>query len=231
MRNAESLARIEFFRSLDADSIAALDTQCSWKRVPAGEALVDFQDPHPSNDVFFIVSGTARITIRSAGRDVLLRQLETGDFFGLLVAVDTMTPAASVIAVTNVSLARMPATVFRTVIRTNEDVCDKLLDALVDQIRSLVSRVHELSTLDVRYRVYAELLRLSRLEPNRTGRAIVSPPPPHAEIAARVGTRRESVARELKALERAGLMERRRGAIVLTDTDQLRRLVKEAEQD
>jgi DNA-binding MarR family transcriptional regulator len=50
----------------------------------------------------------------------------------------------------------------------------------------------------------------------------------HAEIAARVGTRREAVAREFKALERSGLIERRRGAIALCDTRRLRDLIEEA---
>jgi DNA-binding MarR family transcriptional regulator len=59
-------------------------------------------------------------------------------------------------------------------------------------------------------------------------RAIISPPPVHAEIAARVSTRRESVAREFKELERSGLIERRRGAIVLSDTRRLRSLIEEA---
>jgi CRP/FNR family transcriptional regulator, cyclic AMP receptor protein len=39
----------------------------------------------------------------------------------------------------------------------------------------------------------------------------------HADIAARVSTRREMVARELKALEREGLLTKRRGAFVITD--------------
>ena len=73
----------------------------------------------------------------------------------------------------------------------------------------LANRVNEFSTLDVRYRIHAELLRLARPEPDKPGRAIISPPPVHAEIAARVSTRREAVARELKALERTGLIERR----------------------
>ena len=57
---------------------------------------------------------------------------------------------------------------------------------------------------------------------------MVSPPPAHTEIAARVSIRREAVAREIKALERAGLIERRRGALVLTDTAQLQRMIQEA---
>ena len=48
------------------------------------------------------------------------------------------------------------------------------------------------------------------------------------QIAARVSTRREAVARELKILERAGLVERRRGALALRDVHQLTRLLEEA---
>src|SRR5271168_2951055 len=92
----------------------------------------------------------------------------------------------------------------------------------------LANRANEFATLGVRHRIYAELLRLSRPEPGNKSCAIIPPPPVHTEIAARVSTRREAVARELKALERARLIERRRGAIVLTDVDRLRRLVNEA---
>jgi len=65
----------------------------------------------------------------------------------------------------------------------------------------------------------------------RPGQALMSPPPAHAEIAARVSIRREAVARELKSLERAGLMERRRGALVLTDTRRLRQLIERGTDD
>jgi len=59
---------------------------------------------------------------------------------------------------------------------------------------------------------------------------VVSPPPVHAEIAARVSIRREAVAREFKSLERAGLIERRRGALVLTDTSRLRQWIEQASE-
>jgi CRP/FNR family transcriptional regulator, cyclic AMP receptor protein len=94
----------------------------------------------------------------------------------------------------------------------------------------LANRVNEFTTLDARHRIYAELLRLSRPETGRPGQAVVSPPPVHAEIAARVSIRREAVAREFKSLERAGLIERRRGALVLTDTSRLRQLIEQASE-
>lgn len=175
-----------------------------------------------------MVAGTVHVMIQSAGREVLLRRIAAGEFFGELAAIDGQPRSSGIVAVTDVTIARMPATVFRTAIHSHYDICDQLLALLAGQIRALANRVNEFSTLDVRYRIYAELLRLSRPEAGGAGRAFISPPPVHAEIAARVSTRREAVAREMKALERGGLVERRRGAIVLTDTERLRHLVEEA---
>jgi len=225
-RRTETLGRIDLFRSLDARAIGILDTQCSWRRVTTGQWLIDYQDA--SNDVFFVVSGSVRVMIQSAGREVLLRQINVGEFFGELAAIDGQPRSSGIVATTDVTIARMPAAVFRAAIHAHSDVCDKLLGTLAGQIRILANRVNEFSTLDVRYRIYAELLRLSRPDGTNTGRAIISPPPVHAEIAARVSTRRETVAREFKFLERAGLIERRRGAIALSDAHRLRRLIEEA---
>ena len=58
-------------------------------------------------------------------------------------------------------------------------------------------------------------------------KALVSPPPVHSDIAARVSTRREMVARELKALERAGLLSKRRGAFVLNNVPELMHKLEE----
>jgi len=97
------------------------------------------------------------------------------------------------------------------------DVCDQLLSRLAAEIRKLANRVNEFTTLDARYRIYAELLRLAKPAAGKSVSSVISPPPVHADIAARVSIRREAVARELKALERAGLVQRRTGALVLTD--------------
>src|SRR5262245_51934571 len=230
-RPIETLARIGLFQSLDATAIQHLDTQCSWRRAPRNAWIIDYQDT--SNDVFFVVSGTVRVKIQSvSGREILLREINAGEFFGELAAIDNQPRSSGIVAVTDVTVARMPAAVFRAAVHQHADVCDQLLALLARQVRILANRINEFTTLDVRHRIYAELLRLSRpeagAEPGRADRAVVSPPPVHAEIAARVSTRREAVAREFKALERRGLIERRRGAIVLTDTNRLQQLIDEA---
>ena len=226
-RQAETLAKIGLFRSLDAAAIRDLDTQCSWRRAPRNAWIIDYQEA--SNDVFFVVSGTVQVKIQSvSGREILLREIGAGQFFGEIAAIDNQPRSSGIIAVTDVTVARMPATVFRATLHQHSDVCDQLLALLASQVRSLSNRVNEFTTLDVRHRIYAELLRLSRPETTRAQQTVISPPPVHAEIAARVSTRREAVAREFKALERAGLIVRRRGAIVLTDPARLRRSIEEA---
>jgi CRP/FNR family cyclic AMP-dependent transcriptional regulator len=226
IRRHETLAKIPLFRSLSAADIAKLDSQCAWRQASSGQWIIDYQDP--SDDVFFVAAGAVRVIIQSAGREVLLRQINAGEFFGELAAIDHQPRSSGIRAVLDVTIARMPAAVFRAAVHAHPDVCDQLLALLAGQIRMLANRVNEFSTLDVPHRIYAELLRLSRPDPGNKAHAVISPPPVHAEIAARVSTRREAVARELKALERTGLVERRRGAIALTDVDRLRKLIDEA---
>ena len=224
-RPIETLARVGLFKSLDQRAIGLLDRQCSWRRATAGEWILDYQAQ--SNDVFFVVSGAVHVMIHSAGREVLLRTIEAGEFFGELAAIDGQPRSSGIIAMTDATIARMKPSVFREAVHAHPDVCDQLLTLLTGQVRMLANRVNEFSTLDVRHRIFAELLRLSRPEVGNGARGIVSPPPRHAEIAARVSTRRETVTRELKSLEAGGLIERRRGALVLTDRDRLRREIEQ----
>jgi CRP/FNR family cyclic AMP-dependent transcriptional regulator len=208
-KKIETLANIPLFRSLDDSRIRQLDTQCAWRRASRNEWLIDFQDD--SNDALFVVSGMVRVKLQSvSGREVLLREINAGEFFGELAAIDNQPRSSGIVAMTAVTVARMPASIFRNAVHTYSDVSDQLLALLVGQIRMLANRVNEFTTLDAKYRIYAELLRLSKPIPGRSRHASLSPPPAQSEIAARVSIRREAVAREIKALERAGLIERRR---------------------
>jgi CRP/FNR family transcriptional regulator, cyclic AMP receptor protein len=227
MRQIETLAKITLFRSLSSPSIQRLHTQCIWRRVPAKEWIIDYQDE--SNDVFFVISGVARVKLQAlSGRESLLREINAGEFFGELAAIDGQPRSSGIIAVTEVTVAQMPASVFRNILHEHADICDQVMALMARQIRNLATRVHEFTSLDAKYRIYAELLRLSRPVAGHPDRALVSPPPAHTEIAARVSIRRETVAREIKVLERAGIIARRPGALALTDTAHLRRMIAEA---
>jgi len=223
----ETLAAVALFRSLDPNKIRLLNTQCTWRQVPQNQWIIDYEDT--GSDVVFVVSGVAHVKLQSiSGREVMLREIKAGEFFGELAAIDNLPRSAGIVAVTNVTIARMPASIFRATIHAHPDVCDQLLARLSAEIRKLANRINEFTTLDARFRLYAELLRLARPAAGGQKDAVISPPPVHAQIAARISSRREAVARELKALERSGLVERRQGSLVLTDPDQLRNMIDRA---
>ena len=138
-----------------------------------------------------------------------------------MAAIDGQPRSAGILAITDATIAVMSAPVFREVLRGHPDISEQLLKQLVARIRTLDQRINEFSSMDVKHRIYAELLRRSRPDPTDERQAVMSPPPVHADIAARVSTRREMVARELKALERAGLLMKRRGAFVITNVPEL----------
>src|SRR5262249_5502620 len=92
-----------------------------------------------------------------------------------------------------------------------------------------LQRVVEFSTLPVRSRVHAELLRLARIsarDPDRTT-AVIAPAPTHAEIASRISTHREAVTRELNELVRAKVIEKRGSALVIRDIVELTNMIEE----
>jgi CRP-like cAMP-binding protein len=181
--------------------------------------------------VFIVLRGHLRVITALAGRETILRDLRDGEFFGELAALDGQPRSAGILAVTTSVLACMPGPAFRQAIHSCPDVADQVLAVLVRQIRMLANRVTEGAGLRTRQRLWAELLRLSEIGQARSGSAVLSPPPTHVELAARVASHREAVTREMKALERGGLIERRRGAIEILDPRRLQRMVDEARAD
>ena len=227
-RQLETLRHVPLFRSLTDDEAHRLDTQCFWRRYEAKQQILGHGDG--GTDVFFVISGGVRALFHgSGGREVILGDIGAGEFFGELAAIDGQPRSASVVAVTGATLARMPARVFRETIHRHPDSCDQVLELMAARLRLLDRRVNEFSSLDIKHRVVAELLRLSRPDRADRSRAVVSPPPFHAEIAARVLARREAVTRELNLLEDAGLLERRRGAFILTDVQAMLAQIRDSE--
>jgi CRP-like cAMP-binding protein len=219
-----SLAGTAILATLSKESLEALKRRCVLRRYERGEPIVDYLDA--SDDVFFIASGEVKVTIYAhTGKAVSFSVMGPGEVFGEYPAIDRGPRSASVEARTDCLVASLPADAFRELLRTEPRVAEALLLQLVKKIRALTTRVYEFSTLAVKNRIQAELLRLATLGPRDGKGARVSPPPTHMEIASRVATHREAVTRELNRLARMGLIERPRGALVVKDIDRLAELV------
>jgi CRP/FNR family transcriptional regulator, cyclic AMP receptor protein len=219
-----SLAGVAIFAGLPRETLERIQRSCAWRRYEPGEPIVNYLDA--SDDVFFVAEGEVRVTIYSlAGKAVSFSDMGAGAVFGEYPAIDRGPRSASVEARTSCLVASLPAEAFRELLRTEPRVAQVLLPQLVTKIRALTTRVYEFSTLAVKNRIQAELLRLANLAPRDGKRARIAPVPTHVEIASRVATHREAVTRELNRLSRIGVIERESGALVVKDVDRLAELV------
>ncbi|HEY8381063.1 MAG TPA: Crp/Fnr family transcriptional regulator [Microvirga sp.] len=223
------LVGTDLFKGLTLD-LAPFEARSNWRRFDPEEILVDFDDP--STDVYFLLSGDVRVLMRTAsGKEVILDEMRAGELFGELSAMDGVKRSANVSALTRGEVCVMPATVFRELVFSSQDVADRLFRLLTSRIRELNSRLMEQTVLDLRHRLYSELLRLSIPRAHGTngvGERVVTPPPFHHILAARIGCRREQVTREFTMMTQEGLIERTRGALVLKRPDVLQTRVAEA---
>ncbi len=223
---AETLSGVEFFRDLARDDRQALASRCHAHRYAAKQQIVSHADE--STDVYFIVSGQVRATIYSvSGKEVTFRDLGAGEMFGDLAAIDGKPRSATVVTLTDSFIVSMSADVFRDVLRDYPAVCMTALQELTGLVRLLCERVIELSTLGVKNRIHAELLRLAQKNMKDNNTAVISPAPTHADIAHRISTHREAVTRELSHLAHTGVLERSSGMFVIKDVAQLSRMVEE----
>ena len=161
------------------------------------------------------------------GHEVSFRDIGPGEMFGELSAIDRELRSADVVALMDTLVAAMPVQLFWDMLDEHYSVREAMLRELTRRVRTLSNRIVEFSTLAVRNRIHAELLRIAHEATVDGNRAVIFPAPRHADIASRVGTNRESVTRELGNLVRAGVVERRCGTLVICDLNALATLVQE----
>jgi CRP-like cAMP-binding protein len=226
IRTVNALARSPLFTRLNNEELARLNARCHWREIRAGELLRD--DSADGYALSVVTNGRVRAVRIVNGREIILGDMNEGEFFGELSAIDGKPAPAQILAITDAIIARIPSDVFRHAIYQYPSVCDKLLATFADRIRTLSDRFSEQISLSIRERLCVELLRLSR----RTAkdRIVVSPPPSHFELAARIGACRETVTKLLIGFERDGLISRNRVAIALTDILRLEAIAERSRQ-
>jgi len=229
-RNHDSLDGIAIFAGLSPDTRRALARRCSWRDYKPRQEIVRHQDD--SRMVYFLTAGKVNVTIYSTnGKQVTFRDILAGGIFGELAAIDGKPRSASVQATSRCTVAAMSPDLFWETLRSEPVMITDILKFLSERVRDLTERVVDLHTKDVRRRVLAELLRMAQPSETEFGNAVLFPAPTAGDIAARVATTRETVARELSWLERSGIIERRGRTLVIPNFEKLRSLVAEREED
>jgi CRP-like cAMP-binding protein len=219
VETSHTLAGITLFKGLDEAERRRLESRCTWRRYGAGETVLERGSE--SREVLFIVAGSVNIlNISLTGREVAYARLGAGDCFGELAAIDGEPRSATVVAAESTLVGVLPSARFIELLRGNVGVTFTLLQRLTGMVRMGDVRIMELSTLAATQRVYAEILRMARPDAAVPSLWVVHPLPPLREIASRVSTTRETVARALSQLYPTGLVRRKGKSLYIPDRDE-----------
>lgn len=218
---------IPFFSGSNISNKDKYEKQCHKKKFKEGETIVDYHEN--SSDVGFILSGSLRILVRNAaGKEMIFGDFGEGKFIGEMSAIDGRHRSANVTAITNCEVFIVPNKVFCEICFHEPEISKKLLLLFSDRIRDLNNRLFERTVLDIRHRLYSELLRMGIKRKEDNSQLIISPPPYQHDIAARVGCRREQINRELNIMIEDQLLEKKRGGLIIAKPKVLEKRILDA---
>ena len=223
---AGSLAAVELFYDLSLNDRKVVADKCRGMKFTTGDIIASHNDT--DTDVYFIISGQVRVVIYSAsGKEISFREQVAGEMFGEIAAVDNKSRSAYVVTLRETLLAGMSAENFLWLMQLYPSIMTRTLARFAQLIRLLSDRVVEFSSMDVRNRLHAELLRLAWKNMDNANTATISPAPRHVELASRISTHREAITRELTQLASSGLIHKGKNLLRINDVVKLENMVQD----
>ncbi len=170
--------------------------------------------------VFFISSGRAKLMRNASGRELIIGIRCPASFLGATDALLGREHPFSAQTLTRCRLLQLSAAALSRVAQADHDFCLHLLRSELQEMSEELDNASGVGCLGVRERLERYLRRLVGVEPTR-GPVRVELPLRHWELAQLLAITPEHLSRVLRELESDGLLERRRGWLVLPDPSRL----------
>jgi CRP-like cAMP-binding protein len=221
------LETVPLFRDMAPDDLAVLADGLRTRRYRRGEVI--FHQGDPGDALHIILSGRVKISSPSdTGVEAILTTLRPGEFFGSLALLDGAPRSASATAVEATETLILPRERFRQLVNDVPAIRDHVFAELAHELRRLTFHVEELHFLDIAGRLAARLARMAEEQgsPGDDGEVRLPGPLTQGELAAMVGSTRQSVNKLLGYLTEDGLIRQERDAIVVRDLAGLQRAAR-----
>lgn len=205
--------------SVPPNEISRLFAEHGHRRVfRAGEVL--FHENDVCSHVYLCITGRVRLVVaRACGRELLLDVKMSGDVFGELSAIDGRGRATTAIAMDAIEVHEMDGQHFLAALAADPKVANEELRALTRDLRRANERICAGETEPVVTRTARLLLELSDRFTNDAvaSEVIWIVPMRQADLAEWLGATRETTARSLGTLRRAGLISSGRNCVTVHD--------------
>lgn len=214
------LSSLPLFEGVSQVGLAALARDSHWKRVPRVEFI--FFQTDPTNAVYLVRRGAIAIRLENPdGRELIINEMNRGDFFGELGILTGEPRSTSAQAIVDSEVLLIPGAAFLEVLKGQPPLMLHLLELIARRLQHSTEREEALAFQDAQQRVARLLLQLDKLASDK-GYLTLS----QDELARRAGLTRQTVATILGRWRRRGWLLTGRGNIVLLNRGELKSLVQ-----
>jgi CRP/FNR family transcriptional regulator, cyclic AMP receptor protein len=201
----------------DLRSLSAAATVRHYRR---GQLVV--QEGDPGDALLVLAEGSLKAVSTSVhGEELLLAVVEPGETVGELAVADGGCRSATLVALSDCTLLRLPRGVVLAVAERSPVLARALMASLAGTIRRLTGSAADLVFLDAPRRIAKLLLTLA----TGAGHLVVRTGLTQSELAERVGASRQTLNAALQGFQRRGWISVHGQEVAIRDPDALRRFV------
>ena len=199
------LRNIQLFEQLSDEDLSTIEKLAVTRSYPKNTVLINEGDQ--ANAMYLIDSGKVRVFVSDdQGKELILSTMGDGEYFGELSLLDDENRSASVITTEKSTFSIIYKDDFIDAILKSPAIALALLKNLTNRVRQLTENIKSLALEDVYGRIRKTLLSLAEDEADGETQ-LVSEKLTQQDIANRIGSSREMVARILKDLQIGGYIE------------------------
>lgn len=220
------LRKIPLLADLTDEEIVRVKAELRFRHHAKREVVL--QKGGSGDGLLFLLSGQMQVVdITEDGRAIGLRMLAPGDFFGEIALINSSVRSASVVAMTEVLVAFLPAPTAMHLFSHSPSVAKQMLQHLAQKIQRDSEFRAVLSINNTARRIFTYLSLMQRKESDEPGApVVVENLPTHQDIANMINTSRETVTRALLTLVQQGIVRKDAHRLIIVNPDALKKLVQ-----
>lgn len=197
-----TLKAVPFFTQLNDRELDAIRTLAVEKAYP--RTAVVLTEGEMGDSLYMIQTGKVKVFIGDEdGREIILKILGPGDFFGEMSMIDKQPRSASVTTLEASTFHILSHSAFERAVEQAPRIANMVMRVLASRVREADRKIGTLALMDVYGRVASTLLELAVYN---NGKLMVGEKLSQQDLANMVGASREMVNRILKDLSDRGFI-------------------------